>query len=568
SFAGWSRSWGKQRQQLCEDGEDDGPRAACLDRVWVEARSLVDALVDADAATMRNALSSVDELPSLLSCDDVEVLRQQLAPVPAGQEQRLEEHRQALAEARVQRLTGHYREASTLLQALVEAAADFDYPVFAAELAVEQANLALPHELPEQALPKLVSAGKQAERVRLDRLAAEVWTVAAKQAVITPTGPRPESADWIERAEIDSDRLDGPADLLARLDCVRGTLLIHDEATREQGRAVLERGLARLDALGDDEAGVGTRGWRPLCLIGLARISKEQQAIALGEEALASAELFHGVDHPTTARHAFVLARLILDYGNAEQYPRGAALLERAAAVMLDNDVALVDVAVAHTELAGAALVSGRYDEARQQARIAAEIYGRALPADAYEHAGPLILEGIIALGEGDPALAVTSFEKARGYLGDPGLAPQLAAVEYNLAIALLQLGRSADARPLLLAGRGEPGSDESVELMLAILALGEGDAVEADEILARLEREMSPKSTLIRETLRAVTALRRGRTLDCSDSAARLRDGAEALEVLTLVEVGQLVAPVGLSAEEAACIGWSAVLDAARSPD
>jgi tetratricopeptide (TPR) repeat protein len=564
SLARWSSSWGERRLALCREGQDDSRLAACFDRVHADIQPLIDAFVDADAQTVGHALRSIDELPSLRACEDDEVLEYGLAPVPEGLEQQLVDHREQLARGRALRMTGHYEAAKQVFRALADAAANFDYPVFHVELAIEQGRLGLELEQPSVSLPILVEAAKQAERNHHDRLAAEVWTICAHWAANAPTGPSAETDAWLERADIWVDRVGSPDDLEARLDCILGTSLAGDRARRDEARAAFERGLARLEQLAqrDDLAGLGTASWRPVCLANLAEISEGPRGIALAEQALASAEQLYGKDHPTTARFAFTLAQLLVAFDGPDARRRSAELLGRAAAGQSTSDPSAVGVAEAQTSLAAAAYQAGRFADARRHLRVASEVYTRVLPPDAYEHAGPLLIAAVIAVDEGDVALALEQFNRARVYLvGKSGFETHLAQVDRNRALCMLDLGRVDEARESLTAQRGTPGSDESIDLPLAAIALHDGELERANTLLDALARPLPPMPVLVRDALVLLVQLRTSAAVDCEARALALAVSAEAVEAAELPEFERLIRTAKITEDERRCLGVSQIM-------
>jgi eukaryotic-like serine/threonine-protein kinase len=566
SLSRWSSIWGERRLQLCRDGEDDSRQAVCLDRVHADTRPLVDAFVVADTQTVGHALRSIGELPSLQACEDAEVLEHALAPVADGREQELANHREALAQARTWRLTGHYEAADKALDALADAAADFDYPVFGVELAIERGRLGLELEQPDKSLPILVDAAKLAERNRHDRLAAEAWTICAHWAANAPTGPTADTRAWLERAEISVDRLGSPDDLEARLDCIRGSFLASKRAHRDEARVAFERALARLDRLADDQSLLGTRTWRPVCLANFAEISEGPRGVALAEQALASAEQLYGEAHPTTARFAFTLAQLLLTSDEPHVRARSAELLERAAAGAITGKPSALDVAEAQTNLAAAAHQAGRSADARRHLVVATEIYARELPPTAYQHAGPLLIAGAMAFDEGDMALALDKFDRARAYLVEPGLEPQLRQVDRNRAMCLLDLGRVDAARDVLTAQPRARGGDESIELLLTAIALHDDDLERARPLLDALQRPLPPLSTLAREALAALVDLRTHAGVECQARAAALLTEAAAVDATELRGFERLIQTAKITEDERRCLGVSQIMTRATA--
>jgi tetratricopeptide (TPR) repeat protein len=296
-----------------------------------------------------------------------------------------------------------------------------------------------------------------------------------------------------------------------------------------------------------------------VCLANFAEISEGPRGVVLAEQALASAEQMYGKDHPTTARFAFTLAQLLLVSDDPDGRARSAELLQRAAAGAITGKPSALGVAEAHTNLAAAAYQVGQFADARRHLVVAIEVYAQALPPTAYEHGGPLIIAGMIAFGEGDVALALDEFERARAYLGEPGFEAHLAQIDRNRVMCLLDLGRVDEARDVLAAQRRVPGADESLELPLAAIALHDGDLDRARALLDALQRPLPPLSTLVREGLAALVDVRTSATVECPASAAALP--SEAVDAAELRDFERFMQTAEITEDERRCLGVSQIM-------
>ena len=560
----WSRAWSEQRIGVCRSGEERGRRAGCLDRIHAQIMPLFEAMVAADPRTVTHAVESLQDLPSLRSCDHDEAMLLALAPVPEGMDDELAQHREALAAARALVITGHLREADAAYTALERDAADFAYPPFQAELATARARLLLSLSEPSVSLPRLEHAAKQAERARHDRIAAHVWTVLAHWGVNRPTGQHEDSEDWLERAEISVERVGSPPGLAAPLHCIRGVLLGHDESQREAARAAITRGLDLLDLLAAGEQewmgieAAATRQWRPVCLADLARLHTGSEAIDHSARALAEAEAFYGRDHPRVADYGFALARLLLDSGSPGARKDGIDLLEHAASVWFAaHDDSVLQVGDAYISLATTAIESGELDKAVNHAEEARRVYSRVLPPDDYQHAQPLLVEAAIADQARDFATALERYERARSYLADqPNLKSTVAEIDLARGHCLFALGRLDEAQASFENARTSDGSNLEVELGIAALVLRRGDLARASALLEGLGPSGSATLALRRAVLVALVGMRAGqRTTACSAIAAA--DGT-ALDPAQTGEIEQLLTNVETSEAERRCLGWS----------
>jgi predicted Ser/Thr protein kinase len=473
ALARWSSAWSERRLQVCRGGEDGTVRAACFDRAQAEVALLVQAMIAADEQTITQAVTSLGELPSLSVCDDDEAVRLGLEPIPEGIEPEIVRLREALARARVLRLTGHRREAVEMIAGIERDAAKIDYGPFAAELAVEQALLALAQvvatDMSDQ-LAQLENAAMLAERSRHDRLAAVAWTVLTYWAT-NPGAVADERVErWFERAEIGVARLGSPASLQARLYCIEGVLLARDPRRVEAARESLEHGL---DLLATLDAGDISTIWRPRCLMNLALLHTGEHAVELAERALADAEAQYGLGHPDLVHFRFTLARVLLQSGLPDAGLRSAIVLGQLAdARLAAYDTSAIVLGQAHADLAAAAFERGEIEAARHHVAVASQIFAQVLPPDDYQHAQPLLIAAMLEYADGAYETALAHFDDARVFMIDqPGLALQVSDLDRNRAYCLLKLERLDEAERLLLAQRPADRSDADIEASLALIS-------------------------------------------------------------------------------------------------
>ncbi len=274
-------------------------RMQCLDRRQEELAALTRVLVEADAATVRRAISAASTLTPVAACSDPEA---HLTGTPTPEDPRAREQvallRRDLARAAALERAGKYREGLELARAITVRADDVGFGPTRAEARLRQGvleDLAGGSKVAQQVL---LDAVFEAEASHHDEVAAEAWI-----ALVFVDGTQLEVHAEAEQSEVRARaaiaRLGGSPRLLARLRFVVGRWLVM-RGRFADGAAKLRESLAlRESLLGKDHADVAE------VLNELSAAVREQgdtaEAIALGERALRVREAVLGSKHPDVA---------------------------------------------------------------------------------------------------------------------------------------------------------------------------------------------------------------------------------------------------------------------------
>jgi len=151
-----------------------------------------------------------------------------------------------------------------------------------------------------------------------------------------------------------------------------------------------------------------------------------------GEGQQAVEAVLRGLRHTSSPRLVMREALVVLEHGSR---PRGVELMRKAAEA--GEPRAMANLAVLE-------LAEGQVADALQWARKGAA----ASPLYANGHR----IHGKVALAAHEPAEALAAFQQALA------LEPESAANQLNVALALIELGRKAEARPYLEAVSRDPG--------------------------------------------------------------------------------------------------------------
>jgi tetratricopeptide (TPR) repeat protein len=201
-------------------------RMACLDERRTAIGALTDVLMTADRGVVGSAVNSVNALPELERCADVQLLRAPVGPPrDEGTRRRVDELRRALAKAKALNDTGKHEEARRVARAQLAEARATAYPPIVAE-----ALNGLENTFTVSFTPEALVVGQEAVWTALaasrDDLAAEAAVLVAGY-LRNYTTRADDALYWESAARALVDRLGQGHDKLR-------AWLLHDEAMRER----------------------------------------------------------------------------------------------------------------------------------------------------------------------------------------------------------------------------------------------------------------------------------------------------------------------------------------------
>jgi tetratricopeptide (TPR) repeat protein/predicted Ser/Thr protein kinase len=304
-------------------------RMACLDRSLAQLSALVEVYRNPDAQALERSVETVESLPPLRLCADVEALTLGVRPPETSAlAEQVDALRLELDAARSLDQAGRQVEARERLAALMPKIDATGYRPLIAEAELAR-GMAI--EAVDQQLPAVQRAVWMAEASRHDRVAAEAW-IRLIQAHGSGVNDFDRALDAVARAEAAIERIGGDPELRIRLDTAHGALLTN--MNRDDEAIVLQ--------LRAREARVAAgQGGTPLALnevVGLANalisLDRLDEAERVLEEAIAQAEVLLGDNHPWLAKLRATLGRVLYnrqEFAGAEAQTRAAlAVLERA----------------------------------------------------------------------------------------------------------------------------------------------------------------------------------------------------------------------------------------------
>ena len=453
AFDRYALGWTGMRRQACEAtrlrGEQSEDlldrRMLCLDQHLQEAAAMVRLFGQADLQVVTKAADSVNKLPPVTACADLEALTAKVPPPRDPKlRARVEAVRAMVAEARALKLAGKLREALPRAGAAVEAARPIGYGPLTAEALFEygflqslQGDFKGSEDTLFEALVTSQAAGHQEVAARS---AAQLsWVIGFEQS-------RPaEGEKWARQAQSIAEGARGGPGL-------RSELLLQLSAIRAQERRFQEaidlatRSLALAEQAGRDNPRI------PAILNNLGQyydqLGRSQEALRHVLRALEIRKKTLPPDHLDFGANYNTLGNIYSTLGRNEA---AAAAFERALEIerrqygprhwMVAGG--LVGLATAHQNLEHLDLAL-RYD--RQALEIFEENFGPEHPYDALT----LVNMGEVLMLQKKPAEALASYERALAIqektLGADN--PNLAFGLNGRARALLELGRAAEAIP------------------------------------------------------------------------------------------------------------------------
>jgi tetratricopeptide (TPR) repeat protein/predicted Ser/Thr protein kinase len=466
---GWAQAWTETREAQCEAAarEHDDPalaraRRTCLEQQRRAVEVLTSQLARADVDTVDRAVEAVARLPAPSECSTAELLD---GPTPPSAEllADIEPVQLELAAARALRELG--RPDLDAVARLVEQARALEHPPLLAEVLAEQGRAEIEGGSPRRGLELLDEATELALASNHPRLLAQTWTEVALHRATDYPEPLLASHQ-LDLAESAWARIGTELDVRtrARLAFGRGRLAQLD-GDAELAAARYREALASIDADAPE---------RPGYLGALAEISAADEQLQLREQALATAEVVFGPDHPETAIHVYNLASARRALGQHEQ---ARALLVRATAIWTQaHRTPHPNLARAHLLLADQAMQAGEWDQAEQHARAMATIQAQTLPPEHPDHGDPeLLLSRIMGLrGDHVGALAHAHAALQHWQRGTDPAAPHVLQVRLDIAAHEIALGQFARAQAELEVVLAQVGPDDGLNRGVAALNLAE----------------------------------------------------------------------------------------------
>ncbi|MBX3206596.1 MAG: serine/threonine protein kinase [Labilithrix sp.] len=402
----YATTWTSARTAACEATRvrHDEPeevyqlRAGCLDRQKVQLRALTSLFRRADAQIVGASVKASYELPALSWCADVKELRTNLGlPDDPAKRGRVEEARQAIAEANVLALGDKNREALVIAGRALVLARDAAHESTEAEALylVGWVQTRLVDDAAQRSLANAAWAGISSRHyavvVRASALVAYITGVELQQ--------RSEARDWLARANAALGALGGDDELEAFVASREASILHSLDHRPELALPLAERAVRTYR----ERLGAHPRTERELLNLGnmYVALGRVDVALATYEEALAMCESLYGPESFRTGVAAAHVGDAELKRGHIAE---GTRLLERALGIAVRHDNTFWIVA------------------ALQELTQAAN-------------------------RRGDPKEALALGERGLALLDKPDASPVLVPASYvTTADALLALGRPAEA--------------------------------------------------------------------------------------------------------------------------
>ena len=420
-------------------------RMACLERHLRQVKATTELFAEADREVVQRAAAAVDGLPDLSECADKERLTRGEGRSAAGGRE-VAEVEGMLAQATAQRLTTRYQAAEALAEAALKRARELGAAAVEAEALVTLGRAAAAQGQFDRAAGLHSDAVLVAERGGFDEVRA--LAMGELGAVIGGLQHRLDEGARVLRQT------------LSIYERIGGTQSDRDHVGMYLGAVLSERGeLAEartilLAAIEHMRRGTGDRRLTMIAVLNvLGSIEERSGDFAAGRaylrEALALAEDRFGPDHPDVAT---VLNNLGVLEASAGELQAAVGAHERAL------DIRLRTLGPDHPEIASSRINLGN-------AHLAADEYERA--SAAFESAVAVLrrnsgLESELAMAlydlavchhlRGEFARAIPFYEEART-LDEALYGAEHAKTAFplhGLGVALVELGRFEEARPLL----------------------------------------------------------------------------------------------------------------------
>ncbi|WAS97881.1 tetratricopeptide repeat protein [Nannocystis punicea] len=489
----YAATWLEMRREVCEASlvhHEQSPllldrRMACLDRHLDQLQATAALFSEADREVVQRAAVAVEGLPDLKECADAERLMHGAGRSLASREEvaRLEG---ILAHALAKRHAAKYEAAQGLAEralqearALASAHVEAEALITLGQIAADQGRFDASVDLLTRAIAAAEAGAADPARARAT---AELGRVLALKHL-------PSEGERLLRLAVPIDLRVGAGPIeQARRDILLG-IVQSERGDYESGRQTL---LAAVEVLRATPASSRLLLIQAFNALGSLedRCSREEAARKYYGDALALAEDRLGPDHPDVAAILNNIGVLEWRAGRLEQ---ALASLERALDIRVRTlGPDHIEVASSRMNLGNALVSGGDYARASGYFEAAAAVLRRT------SGLGPRLVEALYNLAnchhlQHDYAHAVPIYEEAlarsQALLGpdDPDVAYPL----HGLGVALVELGRLEEARPLL-------------ERVLEIRTRKDVQPVDLGELRFALARALPPRDRVRALTLAA----------------------------------------------------------------
>ncbi len=489
----WRERWLASRRELCRERSGGDPvvldrLGACLEAQRRSTRALVELLLVGDAETLRAAPQSVQELPDPRRCAS-EAKQGGPPEPPESIAAEVELVRGELDRLEAELSTGHADTVLRESESFVSRVEALEHAPLRAELLYLRGR-ALLTSRPDAGFELLEQAADLAEAARHDRLLADAWRFMAMSAA-TEHRDLERGRRWLRRADAAAARIGIEPLTAARLDFVRGNLLLLD-GDSNAAVAQLEAALAVLVDQDDTLHAAHASSALGLALLGRG---DDQRALELFEQSLELSRQVYGARHPEVAAAAYDLGQAALE---AEREPLARRMLEQAVNIWAEApSIDPLDTGRAQLALAQFAQLEGRNEAALELALAAARTFEMAPLAGPADHAEAAVTAAASYYFMGETELAISAYRQAvAGYTEAHG-ADDLYTAYFRVALgwALLAAGRVDEARGELEAGlaviTSEAGPEQSVDARFGLVAvdLATAKLASAQARLAELDR-------------------------------------------------------------------------------
>ena len=425
-------------------------RMACLDDLAIRVRVIADALVHADAPTVRDAALIAESLPQIGACADTKALLAVIAP-PAN----------PLVRARIDSLLASITEASALLDAgkPADATARIDgldpevsaiaYAPLTARNALLRGRLAAWKGDVASARRDFKFAAAESEAGGLDETKVSALLKAA--TLTSAAGEAAEAERMFGEASVTSRRLGTPPAIEADLAQARGRAK-QEAGDYPEALAYRQRVLAlSTDVYGADD--IHTANARIDIADTMRSLSRIGDAFAEADRAARALDAALGTEHPDAATAHALRAMLQFDQGH---------YADALAESMLAHDRLAAVLGTQHADLAGALTVAGNSHLALHHYDAAFDMMRRAvtLTEQTYGHDHTVVRGARLGLAQG--LLRVDRTREARIELMEILSAPKRTGARRDFVdgMALVGLGTAllAEGKPRAAVKRCQQG--------------------------------------------------------------------------------------------------------------
>jgi tRNA A-37 threonylcarbamoyl transferase component Bud32/tetratricopeptide (TPR) repeat protein len=535
----WRSTWLQARAQLCQARAGGDPvvldrHGACLERQRREVAATIELLLAGTPESLREAPRAVQGLADPRACEHEARQGGPAAPAPAIAEA-VERVREQLPRVEAELAMKQVEVARARAETLHAEARALGDSALRAEVGLIYGQALLNANLAERGFEVLEQTVDLAEGSRHDRVAADAWRSMAMYAV-TEARELERGRRWLRRADAAAVRIGVDPLVSARLDYVRGNLLLLANEV-ELGIELLERTALQLEQQGDLVYASHAVSDRGVALLGQGQT---QLALAAFERALALRVQVYGPRHPDVGWAAYNLGQATFEFGGSDE---ARPLLERAVEIWrVSGSVGQQELGRARFILAQLELDAGRFDRGLEHALEAGELFEQTLAPTRIEHAEVAVLVATAHYFLAQPQSAVDAYRRAvAGSLEVHG-ADDLYTASYRVGLgwALLAAGELEAARGEFAAGRATleaklgVGVDETVDVRLGLIAvaLAEGSLAHAETGLREFSTPPTGELDIVTyELLRGMTTLRADPS-DAQGAAALGRARAQARRV------------------------------------